>query len=438
MIVNIIGAGLAGIEAAYYLANNGIKVKLYEMRPKKKTPAHQTGLFAELVCSNSFRSKDPLNAIGILKAELDKLNSLVMKSAYLHQVEAGSSLAVDRTLFAEYITGVIKTHPNIEIIYEEVKDIDLNAPSIIAAGPLVTDDLKDNLLKLFGEKELNFFDAVAPIISFKSINRDICYLKSRYDKGEAAYYNCPLNEEEYNKFYEFLINAEIVPLKDFEVGVFEACLPIEVSAKRGYKTLLYGPLKPVGLEHDNKRPFAVVQLRQDDVIKSMYNLVGFQTNLKFGEQKKLIKMIPGLENAEILRYGVMHKNTYFKSPNILNEFYQSKSYPNIFIAGQITGVEGYLESASSGLLAGIYLKQYLTNKKIISISPKTVIGALAFYISRVNKNFNPMNANFGILPMLEKHQKSERRKLYKERSEKYLNRYITEVLNDRSRDFTKI
>ncbi|HHV33332.1 MAG TPA: methylenetetrahydrofolate--tRNA-(uracil(54)-C(5))-methyltransferase (FADH(2)-oxidizing) TrmFO [Acholeplasma sp.] len=429
MVVKVIGAGLAGVEAAHYLANKGIKVKLYEMRPKTTTPAHQTGLFAELVCSNSFRSKDPLNAIGILKSEMEKLNSIVMRSAYLHEVEAGSSLAVDRTLFASYITDVIKAHPNIEIINEEVIEIDVNEPIIIAAGPLVSNGLKDNLLKLFGEEELNFFDAVAPIISEKSINKDICYLKSRYDKGEAAYYNCPMTEEEYKKFYEFLITAETVPLKEFEVGVFEACLPVEVSAKRGFETLLYGPLKPVGLEYNGNRPFAVVQLRQDDAIKSMYNLVGFQTNLKFSEQKKLLSLIPGLEKAEILRYGVMHKNTYFNSPNILNNFYQSKEFPNIFIAGQITGVEGYLESASSGLLSGIYMEQYLTNKKIVPIAPETVIGSLANYIAQPNNKFNPMNANFGLLPLLEKHKKSERKKLYKERSEKYLLEYIDEVLN---------
>lgn len=430
MEVKIIGAGLAGVEAAYYLANNGIKVKLYEMRPNKTTPAHQTGLFAELVCSNSFRSKDPLNAIGILKNEMIKLNSLVMKSALLHEVEAGSSLAVDRTLFSLYITEEIKANPNIEIIYEEVIEIDEKTPTIIAAGPLVSEALKENLLKLFGEFELNFFDAVAPIVKESSINKDICYLKSRYDKGEAAYYNCPMTKEEYTKFYEFIISAETAPLKEFEMDVFEACLPVEVSAKRGFQTLLYGPLKPVGLEHNNNRPFAVVQLRQDDAIKSMYNLVGFQTNLKFGEQKKLIQMIPGLENAEILRYGVMHRNTYFNSPNILNKNYQSKSYPNIFIAGQITGVEGYLESASSGLLAGIYMKQYLTDKTVVQISPKTIIGSLPFYIGSTNNKFNPMNANFGILPSLEAHKKSERKSLYNKRSEFFLDKYINEVLNE--------
>lgn len=430
MKVKVIGAGLAGVEAAFYLANKGIKVELYEMRPKVKTPAHTTGLFAELVCSNSFRSKAPFNAIGILKTEMTKLNSIVMKSALLHEVEAGSSLAVDRTLFSTYITNEIKKHPNIKIIYEEVKEIDPKVPTIITAGPLVSDALKDYMLEFFGEEELNFFDAVAPIISEKSINKDICYLKSRYDKGEAAYYNCPMTEEEYNKFYEFLINAEVVPLKDFEVGVFEACLPLEVSAKRGYKTLLYGPLKPVGLEHQGNRPFAVVQLRQDDAIKSMYNLVGFQTNLKFGEQKKLLNLIPGLEKAEILRYGVMHKNTYFKSPNILNRFYQSKEHPKVFIAGQISGVEGYLESASSGLLAAIYLNQYLKFKKIVPMPTETIIGSLAFYISQPNNKFNPMNANFGLLPSLGKHRKSERRKLYRERSLDNLNKYIDEVLND--------
>lgn len=429
MKVKVIGAGLAGVEAAYYLAEKGFNVKLYEMRPLKKTPAHETGLFAELVCSNSFRSKSPLNAVGMLKEEMVKLNSLVMESALLHEVQAGSSLAVDRTLFSEYITKKINNHPNIEVIREEVKNININEPTIIAAGPLVSNELKDNLLKLFGIEELNFYDAVAPIISEESINKDICYLKSRYDKGEAAYLNCPMTKEEYTLFHEALVNAEVAPLKDFEIGVFEACLPVEVSAKRGFQTLLYGPLKPVGLEHDGKRPYAVVQLRQDDAIKSMYNLVGFQTNLKFGEQKRIIKMIPGLENAEILRYGVMHKNTYFNSPNILNNFYQSKDYPNIFIAGQISGVEGYIESASSGLLAGIYMDQFLTNNKMTPMPIETVIGSLAFYISQFNQNFNPMNANLGLLPSLDKHHKSERKRLYKERSEKYLDNYIKEVLN---------
>lgn len=430
MKVKVIGAGLAGVEAAYYLAQKGFKVQLYEMRPLKKTPAHETGLFAELVCSNSFRSKSPLNAVGMLKEEMIKLGSIVMESALLHEVQAGSSLAVDRTLFSEYITKKINNHPNIEVIKEEVKNVDINEPTIIAAGPLVSNELKENLLKLFGLEELNFYDAVAPIISESSINKDICYLKSRYDKGEAAYLNCPMTKDEYTEFYEALTSAEVAPLKDFETGVFEACLPVEVSAKRGFQTLLYGPLKPVGLEHEGKRPYAVVQLRQDDAIKSMYNLVGFQTNLKFGEQKKIINMIPGLENAEILRYGVMHKNTYFNSPNILNNFYQSKEYPNIFIAGQISGVEGYIESASSGLLAGIYMSQYLLDKKMISMPVETVIGSLGFYISQANNKFNPMNANLGLLPNLEKHKKSERKRLYKERSEKYIDEYIKEVLNE--------
>lgn len=430
MIVKVIGAGLAGSEAAYYLAEKGIKVHLYEMRPVKQTEAHQTDMFAELVCSNSFRSKDPLNAIGILKEEMIKLNSIVMESAYLNEVQAGSSLAVDRTLFSEHITNKIKEHPNIKIIIEEVKEIDLNIPTIVATGPLVSSDLKENLLKLFGVEELNFFDAVAPIIEEKSINKDVCYLKSRYDKGEAAYLNCPMTEEEYKTFYDELISAEIAPLKDFEVGVFEACLPVEVMAKRGYETLLYGPMKPVGLEHDGKRPFAVVQLRQDDAIKRMYNIVGFQTNLKFGEQKRIINLIPGLENANILRYGVMHKNTYFNSPNILNKFYQSKDHKNIFIAGQISGVEGYLESASSGLLSGIYMYQYLTKNEMISMPEETIIGSLANYISIPNYKFNPMNANFGLLPQLPKHKRSERRVLYKTRSEEHLDKYIKEVLND--------
>ncbi|NLN50972.1 MAG: methylenetetrahydrofolate--tRNA-(uracil(54)-C(5))-methyltransferase (FADH(2)-oxidizing) TrmFO [Acholeplasmataceae bacterium] len=428
MQAKVIGAGLAGVEAAYYLANQGIEVKLYEMRPKKMTDAHQTRLFAELVCSNSFRSKDPLNAVGMLKDEMRQLNSLVMEAAELYEVSAGSSLAVDRTLFSTYITGKIINHPQIEVIHQEVTEIDYNEPTIIAAGPLVSNELKTNLMKIFGAKELNFYDAVAPIISEKSINKEICYLKSRYDKGKAAYLNCPLTKEEYTEFYKALINAEVAPLKDFEIGVFEGCVPFEVLAKRGFETLLYGPLKPVGLEYNNNKPYAVVQLRQDDAIKSMYNLVGFQTNLKFSEQKRLIQMIPGLEKAEILRYGVMHKNTYFNSPNILNPTYQAKEYPNLFLAGQISGVEGYLESASSGLSAAIMLARFLTKKELIPLPKETIIGSLAHYISTPNYKFNPMNANLGLLPNLGSHRKSERRKLYRKRSDKYIKKYLNEVI----------
>ncbi len=430
MEVKIIGAGLAGVEAAYYLANKDVKVKLYEMRPIKMTEAHTTSLFAELVCSNSFRSKDPLNAVGMLKEELKALGSLVMESALKYEIEAGSSLAVDRTLFSTYITSKIINHPNIEVIHQEIKEVDPNTPTIIAVGPLVADDLKAYLMDLFGAKELNFYDAIAPIIEESSINKEICYLKSRYDKGEAAYYNCPMTKEEYTTFYNELINAEVALLKEFEIGVFEGCMPVEDMAKRGFNTLTFGPLKPVGLEHQGTRPFAVVQLRQDDAIKSMYNLVGFQTNLKFGEQKRLIQMIPGLENANILRYGVMHKNTYFNAPEILNACYQSRKHPHLFIVGQISGVEGYIESASSGLSAAIHMYHHLQNKELKPLPQETMIGALAKYISMRNQAFNPMNANLGILPALGKHKKVERRQLYKDRSEQFLNAYIKEVFDE--------
>lgn len=424
MKVKVIGAGLAGIEAAYYLANKNIKVELYEMRPYKYTEAHKTPLFAELVCSNSLRSNDPLNAVGMLKNELITLDSLVMEAALKTQVEAGSSLAVDRTLFSTYITGKIINHPNIKIIHEEVKEIDINIPTIIATGPLISKPLQKHLKELLKLDEMHFFDAVAPIVEESSINKDICYLKSRYDKGEAAYLNCPMTYDEYKNFYEALVSAEVVPLKSFEENVFEGCLPIEVMAKRGFKTLTFGPLKPVGLERDGKKPYAVVQLRQDDALKSMYNLVGFQTNLKYGEQKRIIKMIPGLENANILRYGVMHKNTYFNSPKVLNSLYQVKEIPNLFIAGQLSGVEGYVESASSGLSAGYHMYKYINKLDTKPFPDTTIIGALAKYISTPNSNFNPMNANLGLLRPLGPHKKKDRKELYKKRSEETLGEYL--------------
>lgn len=426
MTVKIIGAGLAGVEAAYYLANKNISVTLYEMRPKKQTEAHVTPLFAELVCSNSLRSKDPLNAVGMLKDELMMLDSLVMKAALKTQVEAGSSLAVDRTLFSSYITGKIIHHPNIKVIHEEVKTIDPSIPTIIATGPLISESLREHLKELLKLDELYFFDAVAPIVKEASINKEICYLKSRYDKGEAAYYNCPMTYEEYKQFYEALVAAEVAPLKHFEHNVFEGCLPIEVMAKRGFETLTFGPLKPVGLGREHEKPYAVVQLRQDDVLKSMYNLVGFQTNLKYGEQKKVIKLIPGLENAEILRYGVMHKNTYFNSPKVLNALYQVKALPNLFIAGQLSGVEGYVESASSGLSCGYHMYRYIKNLELKPFPNTTIIGSLAHYIATPNTQFNPMNANLGLLKPPPSHKKSERKILFKTRSERDLKDFLDE------------
>lgn len=427
-MVKIIGAGLAGVEAAYYLANKGIKVKLYEMRPKKMTPAHQSGRFAELVCSNSLRSNDIANAVGLLKREMQSFNSLIMQAAYHAEVPAGSSLAVDREMFSTYIEDKIKNHEHIEVILDEVKDIDSEQYTIIAAGPLASDDLFESISKLLNQEHLHFFDAIAPIIDFDSINMNIAYLKSRYDKGEAAYINCPMNEAEYGKFYDALINADTVEQKDFEKNVFEGCMPAEVMASRGKQTLLYGPLKPVGLGLEGKdRPHAVVQLRQDDFQKTMYNIVGFQTHLTWPAQKKVIQLIPGLENAKIVRYGVMHRNTYIESPKVLNASFQVKKYPKLFFAGQISGVEGYVESAASGLNAAIQLVSLLKHDKLCPLPVNTMMGAMAHYISTYNRSFVPMNANLGLLPELGyKHKKKERKMLYAERALKELEEFKEE------------
>ncbi len=421
-MVKIIGAGLAGVEAAYFLANQNIKVKLYEMRPKKMTPAHQTGHFAELVCSNSLRSNDILNAVGLLKKEMQSFNSLIMEAAYHAQVPAGSSLAVDRDMFSSYIEDKIKNHKNIEVIYDEVKDIEVDEYTIIAAGPLASDDLFQAISKLLDQEHLHFFDAIAPIIDASSINMDIAYLKSRYDKGEAAYINCPMDKETYDKFYDALMTSDKVEHKDFEQNVFEGCMPVEVMASRGKDTLLFGPLKPVGLEVEGKdKPYAVIQLRQDDFSKTMYNIVGFQTHLTWPAQKKVIQMIPGLENAEIIRYGVMHRNTYIESPKVLNNAFQSMKYPKLFFAGQISGVEGYVESAASGLNAAIQMASLIKNNELCPLPKETMMGAMAHYISSYNRQFVPMNANLGLFPELGyKHKKKERKMLYAERSMKHL------------------
>lgn len=425
-MIKIIGAGLAGSEAAWYLANQGYKVKLYEMRPVKMTPAHQTSNFAELVCSNSLRSNDPYNAVGMLKNEMMAIGSLIMEAAYQKEVPAGSSLAVDRIGFSAYVTEKIKNHPNIEVIHEEVSDIDIDTYTIIASGPLTSDILSSKIQALFDAKQLHFYDAVAPIIDGETINYEIAYLKSRYDKGEAAYINCPMTKEQYNHFYDELMNAERATLKDFEVNVFEGCMPVEIMASRGRETLLFGPLKPVGLEHNDQKPYAVVQLRQDDAAHTLFNIVGFQTNLKWGEQKRIIRLIPGLENAEIVRYGVMHQNTYLESPNILNGCYQSIQYPKLFVAGQISGVEGYIESAASGLSAAYHLNRLLKGQEIKPFPRETMIGAMSYYISTPNKSFNPINANLGILPPLDKHKKAERKRLYAERAKASLEAFIKE------------
>ena len=412
MVINIIGAGLAGCEAAYYLAKKGYQINLYEMRPKKMTPAHKSEKFAELVCSNSLRSDSLENACGILKKEMEMFDSLIIKAARTHSVEAGGALAVDREGYSEYVTEVIKSFDNIHIINEEVLEIDVNVPTIIASGPLTSDPLCDKIRELFGCDDFYFFDAQAPIIYADSINYDKVYLKSRYDKGVASYYNCPFTKEEFEAFYTELINAEGVEVKDFEIKVFEGCMPIEIMAKRGPQTLTFGPLKPVGLmTPDGQKPYAVVQLRQDDAAKEMYNLVGFQTHLKFGEQKRVFQMIPGLENARFAKYGRMHKNTYINAPKILNPTYQTKEYPNVFFAGQISGVEGYVESAAIGLMAGLHAALEALGLEAVEFPAETAHGALANYISNpAVKEFQPMNINFGLIPPLTQRIRKKREK----------------------------
>lgn len=431
MRVKVIGAGLAGSEATYQLVKQGIKVDLYEMRGVKNTEAHETTNFSELVCSNSLRSNDITNAVGLLKEELRELDSLIMKSADKNQIEAGTALAVDRNQFSLDITNYLKNHPLVTFHNEEVVTLD-DSYTIIATGPLTSEEFSLYLKKYLNQDDLYFFDAVAPIVLESSIDKSKAYLKNRYDKGEASYYNCPLTEEEYDVFYQTLIEAEKVKPKDFERKVFEACVPIEDLAARGKETLLFGPLKPVGLEDPKtgQMPYAVVQLRPDDASKSLYNLVGFQTSLKFGEQKKIINLIPGLEKAEIMRYGVMHRNTYINSPKVLNSFYQLKSNPKVFFAGQITGVEGYVESTASGLLVGLNLGRLLNGKEMIKFSRKTALGALASYIAIPNSNFQPMNINFGIIDDLERRAKKiEKRELIAERSLSEI-RKIKEKIND--------
>ncbi|MFG6496799.1 FADH(2)-oxidizing methylenetetrahydrofolate--tRNA-(uracil(54)-C(5))-methyltransferase TrmFO [Fictibacillus sp. UD] len=430
--VNVIGAGLAGSEAAWQIASRGIKVKLYEMRPVRQTPAHHTEKFAELVCSNSLRANTLTNAVGVLKEEMRKLNSVIISSADDCAVPAGGALAVDRHEFAGLVTERVKNHPNVEVITEEVTEI-LEGPTIIATGPLTSDNLSKALNSLTGEEYLYFYDAAAPIIEVDSINMDKVYLKSRYDKGEAAYLNCPMTEEEFDRFYEALISAETVPLKEFEKEIFfEGCMPVEVMAKRGKKTLLFGPMKPVGLEDPKtgKIPYAVVQLRQDNSAGTLYNIVGFQTHLKWGPQKELLRLIPGLENAEVVRYGVMHRNTFLNSPRLLDETYQLKSRKDLFFAGQMTGVEGYVESAASGLIAGINAAKLVKGEELAVFPKETAIGSMAYYITTANPdNFQPMNANFGLLPPLERRikNKQERNTALAERALETIQNFITNL-----------
>ena len=399
------------------------------MRPKKYTSAHKTGGFAELICSNSLRAASIENAVGLLKEEMRRIGSIIMEAADLTKVEAGGALAVDRDLFSEYITNKIKAMENIEIINEEVTSIP-EGPCIIASGPLTSDSLHLEIQKMVGE-HLYFYDAVAPIVTYESIDMDKVFLASRYNKGEASYLNCPMTKEEFEKFYQYLITAETVMPKEFEMKVFEGCMPIEDMAKRGMQTLLFGPMKPVGLDDPKtgRWPYAVVQLRQDNATKTLYNLVGFQTHLKFGAQKELLKLIPGLENAEIVRYGVMHRNTYMNSPKLLNTGYQVRTRPNLFFAGQMTGVEGYVESASSGMIAGINMARFLENKPLLNLNYKTSIGSLASYVSNPSvTSFVPMNANFGIFESFEgRTPKKSRKAMYAERALEELNILLKEI-----------
>jgi len=424
-IVNVIGAGLAGSEAAWQIASRGVNVRLYEMRPVKQTPAHHTDKFAELVCSNSLRANNLTNAVGIIKEEMRMLDSLIIRAADACAVPAGGALAVDRHEFAGHVTDRIRNHPLIEIINEEVTELP-EGITIIATGPLTSPALAEQIRKLTGEEYLYFYDAAAPIIEKDSIDMDKVYLKSRYDKGEAAYLNCPMNEEEFERFYNALVAAEIVPLKEFEKEIyFEGCMPVEVVAQRGAQTLLFGALKPVGLEHPvtGELPKAVIQLRQDDAAGTLYNIVGFQTHMKWGAQKEVIRLIPGLENVEIVRYGVMHRNTFINSPRVLDATYQLKANSNVFFAGQMTGVEGYVESAGSGLIAGINAANLALGKELILFPHETALGSMARYVTEANpQNFQPMNINFGLFPEL---GKRVRTKL--ERAEKHAERALKAI-----------
>jgi methylenetetrahydrofolate--tRNA-(uracil-5-)-methyltransferase len=400
--VIVVGAGLAGAEAAWQAANNGARVKLYEMRPKKQTPAHNTGEFAELVCSNSFRAAALENAVGILKEEMRLLGSLIMTCADKTRVPAGGALAVDRELFAACVTEKLSRHNRIEIYREEVTGIPEGEAVIIATGPLTSAELADNIRSFTGENYLYFYDAVAPVVTSESINMDKVFRSSRYGKGEAAYLNCPMDKSQYEIFREALCKAEQAPRKEFDkVRHFEGCMPVEVLAGRGEKTLLFGPLKPVGLTdpRTGRRPYAVVQLRQENAAGTLYNLVGFQTSLKWSEQTRVFRLIPGLEKAEFVRLGVMHRNTYINSPVLLNPTFETKKKQGLFFAGQITGVEGYVESAASGLMAGINAARLLAGKELLIFPGNTAHGSLAHYLTSADPaHFQPMNVNFGLFP----------------------------------------
>ncbi|HHV63498.1 MAG TPA: methylenetetrahydrofolate--tRNA-(uracil(54)-C(5))-methyltransferase (FADH(2)-oxidizing) TrmFO [Peptococcaceae bacterium] len=410
----VIGAGLAGSEAAWQLAKRGIKVRLYEMRPLKFTPAHSTDKFAELVCSNSLRAAGLENAVGLLKEEMRRLDSLIMAVADQTAVPAGGALAVDRHLFSRLITQKLSNHPQVTVIREEVQEIPKDKVVIVASGPLTSDALAADIQRLTGEEALSFFDAAAPIVELESVDMTKAFWASRYNRGEADYLNCPLTKEEYEIFYEALINAETAEIKGFEKDlVFEGCMPIEVMAKRGFMTMAFGPLKPVGLvdPKTSKTPFAVVQLRKENLQGTLLNMVGFQTNLKWGEQRRVFRLIPGLEKAEFVRYGVMHRNSFLNAPKVLKADFSLHTMPNIFFAGQITGVEGYLESAASGLLAGLNVFRFLKGKETLVFPSTTALGGLARHLEgSPSIDFQPMNINFGLIAPLGFKVKGKREK----------------------------
>ena len=435
--ITVIGGGLAGSEAAWQAAERGMRVMLYEMRPSKKTPAHFTGMLGELVCSNSLRARSLNNAVGLLKEELTLLGSLIMKCALATEVPAGGAVAVDREAFAAMITEKIEKHPNIYVTREEVPEIPEDRPLIIATGPLTSDALTESINKLAGEDYLYFYDAAAPIITADSINYDKVFRASRYNKGSDDYLNCPMTEEEYSRFWDALINGEkSIPHLPEEEKYFEGCMPVEEMASRGKDTVLFGPLKPVGLNdpRTGKQPHAVVQLRQDNAEATLFNMVGFQTQLKWPEQKRIFRMIPGLENAEFARFGMMHRNTFINAPKLLNSNYELKKYPGIFIAGQLSGVEGYVESTASGLVAGINASSYIKGEDGVSFSNNTAIGSLGIYITTANPDhFQPMNVNFGMIaPPGEKVPKKQKREYLARRALNEINsllpfKHLTEV-----------
>ena len=432
MSITVIGAGLAGCEAAWQIASKGEAVTLYEMKPKKYSPAHSSEQFAELICSNSFKADRVESAAGLLKEEMRRFHSLLMECADQCRVPAGGALAVDRDRFSSMVTEKIKSNPLIKVVSEEVTELPKEGITVVATGPLTSDTLAEQIVSLCGDS-LSFYDAAAPIVTAESLSMEECFTASRYDKGEDdAYINCPMNKEEYEAFYEVLVSAERAPVHDFDVAnpkVYEGCMPIEVLAQRGKDTMRYGPLKPVGLINPKTghRPWAVVQLRRENREGPLYNVVGFQTNFKFGEQKRVFSMIPGLQHAEFMRYGVMHRNTFLNSPEVLNQDFSFKQNPNLFFAGQITGVEGYMESASSGILAGINAVNRKYGTSALILPKETMMGALSDHVANsVSKNFQPMGANFGVLPALSEHikDKKERYAALAQRSLNLLEQYV--------------